>query len=64
MIVDHKWFCIRCNKVWNLTIDLFDSKDRQRLDNAFSEMTIHVLTNSSDENSHEIIHKEKIRSVI
>ena len=24
MIVDHKWFCIRCNKVWNLAIDNFN----------------------------------------
>jgi len=61
MIVDHKWFCIRCNKVWNLAIDNFNPDDRQKLDNAFSQMTMHVLTNQNDFASHEIIHKEKIR---
>ena len=63
MIVDHKWFCIRCNKVWTLSVDIFNAVDRQKLDNAFSNMTLHVLTNVADKN-HEIIHKEKIRSVI
>lgn len=61
MIVDHKWFCIRCNKVWNLAVDIFNPEDRQKLDNAFSQITLHVLTNENDKNSHEVIHKEHIR---
>lgn len=62
MIVDHKWFCIRCNKVWNLRVNLFDSNDMQKLDNAFSLITLHVLTNLNDKASHEVIHKQKVRS--
>ena len=58
MILDHKWFCIRCNKVWNLSVDMFVPEDRQKLDNAFSNITIHVLQNGDD---HQVIHKEKIR---
>ena len=58
MIVDHKWFCIRCNKVWNLAIDSFNPDDKQKLDNAFSQITMHVLTNGEE---HQVIHKDKIR---
>ncbi len=60
-IVDHKWFCIRCCKVWTLSVNIFDPKDRQLLDTAYTLATKHVLTNSSDDRNHEIIHKEKIR---
>jgi len=64
MIVDHKWFCIRCNKVWNLSVDIFDTVDMQKLNNAFNQMTLHVLTNENDKASHEIIHKQKARSIV
>ncbi len=59
-IVDHKWFCIRCSKVWNLSVNIYDPKDRQKLDFYYSAMTIHTLQNIAD-NNHEIIHKEKLR---
>lgn len=58
MIVDHKWFCIRCNKAWTLAIDIFNPNDRQKLDNAFSQITLHVLTNGEE---HQVIHKDQIR---
>ena len=58
MIVDHKWFGIRCNKVWNLAIDNFNPDHKQKLDDAFTQITMHVLTNGDD---HQVIHKEKMR---
>jgi len=61
MIVDHKWFCIRCAKVWTLSVEMFDPNDRDKLNYYMNCMTIHVMTNESDKISHEIIHKEKIR---
>jgi len=60
-IKDHKWFCIRCRKVWNLSVNMYDPKDRQRLDFYYSAMTIHTLQNIADDCNHEIIHKEKLR---
>ena len=59
MIVDHKWFCIKCNKAFNLAVEMNDPFDRQKLDTAFSQMTKHTL--SDLDQIHEIIHKEKIR---
>jgi len=59
-IVDHKWFCIRCCKVWTLSVEMNDVKDRQKLDYYYSAMTIHTLQNIADHN-HEIIHKEQPR---
>lgn len=61
MIVDHKWFCIRCSKLWTLSVEMFDPVQRQKLTHYMECMTIHVLTNQNDKISHEIIHKEKIR---
>ena len=61
MIVDHKWFCIRCNKVWNLSVEMNNPTDRQKLDYYLSAMTIHTLQNIGDDHNHEIIHKEKLR---
>lgn len=60
MITDHKWFCIRCSKLWTLTVEDLDPIDRQKLDFYMSAMTIHTLQNIADHN-HEIIHKEKMR---
>jgi len=58
MIVDHVWFCIRCNKKFTLAVEMFDTEDRQKLDNAYSQITLHVLTNGEE---HQVIHKEKPR---
>jgi len=61
LIVDHKWFCIRCNKVWNLAVDSFNPVHKQKLDFYMSAMSIHTLQNIADDHNHEIIHKEKPR---
>jgi len=61
LIVDHKWFCIRCSKVWNLSVDMLIPEDKQKLDFYLSAMTIHTLQNIADDHNHEIIHKEKLR---
>jgi len=59
--VDHKWFCIRCSKLWTLAVNMSEPKDREKLNFYYSAMTIHTLQNVADDHNHEIIHKEKLR---
>jgi len=59
LIVDHKWFCIRCSKLWTLRVNDEIESDLEKLNNFSSEITKHCLTNIEDDRNHEIIHKQK-----
>ena len=52
---EHHWNCIKCEKSWFLSVDLSKEKDRARLDNFYSAITLHTMNNED----HEVIHREK-----
>ncbi len=53
---EHHWNCIKCEKSWFLSVDLSKERDRKRLDQFYSAITIHTM--NSVEN-HEVVHREK-----
>jgi len=59
MITDHKWFCIRCAKLWTLKVNDEDYLDVIKFANFENDVTQHCLANIEDDRNHEIIHKQK-----
>ena len=51
---EHKWSCIECEKSWFLSVDLSKDRDKQRLDQFYSAVTIHTI-----ENEHSVYHIQK-----
>lgn len=54
-LFEHKWYCIKCEKTWFLSVDFSKGRDRERLQKYYSAISIHTMENDD----HEVIHKEK-----